>query len=318
MNDDASAPVKPSSVPTPHHDTVLDWARGSGAGELLAGGLDRYLQLRRRRRIAKASGACAVLLMAGLAWLPFRPAVPPSTVLTPDASATILRPEQRTLPDGTTIDLKAGAEIEITFTESLRQVVLRKGEAHFQVAKDAQRPFVVAAGGIEVCAVGTAFAVDFGATAVDVLVTEGRVAVNTTLPSAAANPGATPASSAASPVAALEAGGRVVFGYQASTSAASLPHVSTLSVADIQSRLAWRVPRLKFASTPLAQVVAMFNEHAVAGRDSRLVLASDLPTNVRVSGLLRADDVDSLLRLLAGEFGISAERRDGEIMLRSR
>jgi ferric-dicitrate binding protein FerR (iron transport regulator) len=86
----------------------------------------------------------------------------------------------------------------------------------------------------------------------------------------------------------------------------------------MQARLSWRVPRLKFAATPLAQVVAMFNEHAVAGRDARLVLAPDLPANLRVSGVLRADDVDSLLRLLAGEFGISAETRSGEITLRRR
>jgi ferric-dicitrate binding protein FerR (iron transport regulator) len=78
------------------------------------------------------------------------------------------------------------------------------------------------------------------------------------------------------------------------------------------------MPRLKFAATPLGQVVAMFNEHAVAGRDARLVLAPDVPANVRVSGTLRTDDVDSLLRLLAGEFGIVNETRPGEIMLRRR
>jgi ferric-dicitrate binding protein FerR (iron transport regulator) len=83
----------------------------------------------------------------------------------------------------------------------------------------------------------------------------------------------------------------------------------------MQARLAWRVPRLKFAGTPLPEVVAMFNEHAVAGRDPRLVLAPEAPASAHVSGTLRADDVESLLRLLAGEFGIAAERRGGEIVL---
>ena len=85
---------------------------------------------------------------------------------------------------------------------------------------------------------------------------------------------------------------------------------------ELQARLAWRVPRLKFAATPLAEVVAMFNEHAVAGRDPRLVLGPGTPEDLRVSGTLRADDVESLLRLLEGEFGVSAETRSAEIVLR--
>ena len=51
-----------------------------------------------------------------------------------------------------------------------------RGEAHFQVAKNANRPFVVQAGAVEFRAVGTAFDVQLGATQVQMIVTEGRVA----------------------------------------------------------------------------------------------------------------------------------------------
>ena len=304
MNDETSPPATPAA----RDDTVLDWARAAGAGDLLAGGLDRYLQRRRRKRLALASAAMAVLLVAGAIGLRTHEAASAAR-----ASATVLRPEQRTLPDGSTVDLNAGAEIAVAFTDSIRRVELRKGEAHFQVARNPQRPFIVSAGTIEVRAVGTAFAVELGTSAVDVLVTEGHVAVNNAAPSTAS---ATTASSAvvAPPLAALGAGGHIVIGRQASSAAA--PVVSELSAADINTRLAWRVPRLKFAATPLAQVVAMFNEHAVAGRDARLVLAPDVPASLRVSGTLRADDVDSLLTLLAGEFGISGESQAGKIILR--
>lgn len=305
MNDDTSPPPPSRPVSDARDDTVLDWARDTGGADLVVGGLDRYLQRRRRRCIALASTACIALLVAGALWFPFRDAAPTAPVSTTLASATILRPAQQTLPDGSRIELNAGAEIEVAFTDEFRRVVLRNGEAHFQVAKDAQRPFVVSAGAIEVRAVGTAFAVDLGASAVDVLVTEGRVAVNNTAP-------AVPTS----PLPALEAGRRIVIDRESSTAGPAAPRVSELSAADMQARLAWRVPRLKFTATPLAQVVAMFNEHAVAGRDARLVLAPDAPANLRVSGTLRADDVESLLRLLAGEFGISAETRAGEIVLR--
>jgi transmembrane sensor len=315
-DDDASLPARSPPASPGCDDTVLDWARGVGAGDLLIDGLDRYLQRRRRRRLALASAACAVLLVVGVAWFPFREAASTAPVSITGASATILRPEQRTLPDGSTIDLNAGAEIEVMFADSFRRIVLRKGEAHFQVTKDAQRTFVVAADAIEVRAVGTAFAVDLGTSAVDVLVTEGSVAVNTTAPAGAITGTGNTPSASLPPVAELEAGGRIVIEREASATRSVAPRVSKLSAADIQGRLAWRVPRLKFAATPLAQVVAMFNEHAVSGRDARLVLAPDVPANLRVSGVLRADDVDSLLRLLAGEFRISGETRAGEIVLR--
>lgn len=307
MNNGTRPPVNPASAAETRDDTVLDWARGAGAAELLVGGVDRYLQRRRRRRIALAATAGLAVLIAstGAFWLPWRGTPTPASVSNAFAGASILRPEQRTLPDGSTIELNAGAEIEVSFTEGLRSVVLRRGEAHFQVAKDAQRPFVVRAGAVEVRAVGTAFAVDLGANAVDVLVTEGRVAVNSDAPTAS-----TPT------LAAVDAGKRVVIDREASPTRSVAARMSEPSSADMQARLAWRVPRLKFAATPLAQVVAMFNEHAVAGRDARVVLAPDTPVNLRVSGTLRSDDVESLLRLLAGEFGISAEARAGEIVLR--
>ncbi len=318
MNDDGPLPAKPPPPePAARDDSVLDWARGAGAGDLLADGLDRYVRRRRRRRLVRASMACAVLLVAGAAWMSLRKATLTAPASVSLASTTVLRPEQRTLPDGSTVDLNAGAEIDVMFADSLRRIVLRHGEAHFPVAKDSLRPFVVTAGAVEVRAVGTAFAVDLGSRAVDVLVTEGRVAVNTTPPSPATADTDRPSSVSPPPLAALGVGGRIVIERDASAAGSSVPRVSELSAADIQARLAWRVPRLKFAATPLAQVVAMFNEHAVVGRDARLVLAPGTPADLRVSGVLRADDVDSLLRLLAGEFGISAETRAREIILRS-
>ena len=54
----------------------------------------------------------------------------------------------------------------------------RSGEAYFTVAKNPGRPFVVAAGGVGVRAVGTAFNVRLDSDAVEVLVTEGRVQVS--------------------------------------------------------------------------------------------------------------------------------------------
>jgi transmembrane sensor len=309
MNENSTPPPSPSA-PVTRDVTVLDWARGTGAADQLVNGLDRYLQRRWRRRVAIGSTACVGLLLAGLIWFPQR-----ETAAKASASAVVMRPEHRALPDGSTVDLNAGADITWSFDDTQRRIVLHKGEAHFQVMKDARRPFVVCAGAVEVHAVGTAFAVDLGARAVDVIVTEGRVAVNTTA-SPASGRDAASSSLPAAPATALAAGWRAKIEQSATSAVSAAPLVSELSPADLQARLAWRVPRLKFASTPLVQVVAMFNDHAIPGRDSRLVLAPGVPSDLRVSGTLRSDDVDSLLKLLAGEFQISSESRAGEIVLR--
>jgi transmembrane sensor len=79
------------------------------------------------------------------------------------------------LPEGSEITLDANSSLEVSLTPQRRSLRLAGGEAYFQVAKDAQRPFVVQAGGAEVRAVGTAFDVRISQDLTVVAVTEGRV-----------------------------------------------------------------------------------------------------------------------------------------------
>ena len=68
---------------------------------------------------------------------------------------------QRTvaLPDGSVAILNTDSAIDVDYGRERRMVKLLYGEAHFEVAKDAQRPFQVLAVGGRTTAVGTAFAV---------------------------------------------------------------------------------------------------------------------------------------------------------------
>jgi len=177
--------------------------------------------------------------------------------------------------------------------------VLLAGEVHFQVTKDAARPFVVVASGVEVRAVGTAFSVDLGKHAVDVLVTEGRVAV--TSPPAAVE--------AAPAVAMVDAGQGTTVSLEVAGAAA----VRSVPSGERRERLNWRVPLLEFSGTPLAEAIPMFNRH---GR-RHLVLDPALG-RLQLSGTLRADDTDSLFILLRNEFGIIAvPGRNGRTELRN-
>ena len=63
------------------------------------------------------------------------------------------------LDDGSTVVLNTDSVVQVRFRKNRRDIILRKGEASFQVAHDAFRPFVVHADGVAVKAVGTSFAV---------------------------------------------------------------------------------------------------------------------------------------------------------------
>ncbi|PWB88421.1 FecR family protein [Methylosinus sporium] len=81
------------------------------------------------------------------------------------------------LADGSNVTLDAGSAIAIRFGADKRRVALLKGEAWFEVANDAARPFVVEADGGTVTALGTTFGVGMGRGGVQIAVGEHAVRV---------------------------------------------------------------------------------------------------------------------------------------------
>jgi transmembrane sensor len=111
----------------------------------------------------------------------------------------------------------------------------------------------------------------------------------------------------------VDAGKRVVLAIAAQESALSVPTVTPVSPAEISERLAWRVPRLRFSGTPLTEAIPMFNRHSRV----QLVCGDSEVGKLKLSGALRADDIESLVQLLGAEFGIKTESTDQQqIILR--
>jgi transmembrane sensor len=278
----------------------LEWPRAAGQVDLLMAALEVRKKRRRRRRAA--AGAAAVLTGTCL-WFFTATRVPVgSAASAPGSRSIVVAPERRILADGSVVELRPGAELTVNFAAASngpRSVALSKGEAHFQVAKDPGRPFVVSAAGVNFRAVGTAFSVGVGGAAVEMLVTEGRVAVETLTETAAAPKSVT----------LVDAGNRVVV----ETATPKSPEISAVSVAATQEKLAWRVPRLEFNETPLAEVVSLLNLHS----GSRISLASASLGRVEISGALRADNLEPLLQILETTYRIEVVRRPGgEIVLK--
>lgn len=208
---------------------------------------------------------------------------------------------QRTLEDGSVVELNRGAEISVLYTPGERRVQLERGEAHFTVAKNKARPFIVSAGGVAVRAVGTAFNVRLDAATVDILVTEGRIQVNQPRPEGTtANLGP----------AVLDAGQQTSVPL---TPSATLPAVSLVTPAQSAEMLAWQPRMLDFTATPLLGIVSAFNRH---NAPIRLVVDNPALARVQISASLRSDNVEGFIRMLEGGFGVQAERTGDTITLR--
>src|ERR1700693_49456 len=130
-----------------------------------------------RRCLAAAAAAAAVLVAVGaLLWLSQGSEI--QTLAT-----AVGQQRSVTLADGSVIALNTNTIVETDLSRHFRQIYLRKGEAHFQVAHDRSRPFLVHAGDAVVRAVGTEFEVRvLTDQRIDVVVNEGRVEVQATAP----------------------------------------------------------------------------------------------------------------------------------------
>ena len=84
------------------------------------------------------------------------------------------------LPDGSRLTLNTETALDVEFSGGLRRVRLLQGEAFFEVAKDAARPFVVIGPEAQVRTVGTSYSVRLADKTMRVLVASGRVAIEAT------------------------------------------------------------------------------------------------------------------------------------------
>jgi len=84
------------------------------------------------------------------------------------------------LADGSIITLGAQSLVEVAYTESIRTVNLRKGQAFFDVAKNPERPFIIKLDDAEISVLGTKFDVHLDQAYTTVAVMEGRVRITPT------------------------------------------------------------------------------------------------------------------------------------------
>jgi transmembrane sensor len=174
---------------------------------------------------------------------------------------------------------------------------LVRGEASFEVAHDAARPFIVSAGKMAVRAVGTRFDVRRLDNSVEVIVDEGKVAVGD--PSVLESKGGPLATS----IPQLTAG-------QSAFANGSGIQLRALPKRELARKLAWQNQMLVFDGESLADVVVQFNRY----NDRQLVIADPALAKLKIGGYFRPTNLDTFVSVLHSDFDIQA-RRDGNRLL---
>lgn len=218
------------------------------------------------------------------------------------SSVTTSLGEQRTLnlPDGTRVELNTNSRVLVQFDDHIRAVVLKSGEAYFNVAHE-KRPFVVLAGDHKVIAVGTTFLVrrEVGAdSAVTVTLIEGRVAIASTGAANVLSP------EPAAEVAVLSAGKRWK---------AKQHSPPTIDTPSIDKETAWMRGQVIFDETPLLEAAKDFNRYNTL----QIKVASREAAKIPVGGVFRTGDPVSFAAAVAAAHDLRLAIRDREIVLDS-
>lgn len=197
------------------------------------------------------------------------------------------------MPDGSRVTLNTDSQVRIAVSASERRVDLQRGEAFFDVAKDARRPFVVVAGDRRVVAVGTRFSVMREKDVVRVIVTDGLVRVERS----GVGSGSPPVHLAAGNVARAGSAGVMV---------------QEKSPAEAEEYLSWRSGYVVFHQNTLADIVAEFNRY----NTRRIVIEDPEVAAIHFGGNFRPDNVDGFLRLLQQGVAVDVVREGDRIALR--
>jgi len=213
------------------------------------------------------------------------------------------------LQDGTRMSLNTSTRVRVALGASRRIVDVEGGEALFEVAKDASRPFVVRAAGSEVTATGTAFVVRYTPAiegrrdALDITLVEGRVVVQGAtdgVPSAQFTPVVE-----MSPGERLRVAGRL----RGQVGAVPEPQVDRPRVDQV---LAWKRGEAIFDNASLTEAVGEMNRYSTT-----LIRLADADAlgGLRISGVFKTGDNASFARAVASLHGLAVHERADRLEL---
>lgn len=208
--------------------------------------------------------------------------------LTADAVTYAGEQEDVQLADGSRLQLNTKTSIDVSMTDSARQVRIRQGEVFFDVAKGDPRPFLIEAGDARIRVVGTQFIVHKLPDRVQVTVVKGIVSL-----AAEAAPDST-ISLVANTQGFVEGG-----------------QVQRQVNPDIEVATAWRDGHIVFYGAPLGEVMAELSRY----RDAPIWISSNSLRAREVSGVFLTGDIEGALRTIEKSLGVKATRLPGGTLM---
>ena len=208
------------------------------------------------------------------------------------------------LPDGTAVILNTNSLIRVNYTGAERYIVLSRGEAHFTIAEDTNRPLTVRAGNRFIRAVGTAFNVEIGKhNIVEIIVTEGKVViVEQTASGKTGN---------ASGVIRMAQDAPVISEGEAAVLDSRDAQVRKIAPEQVAVDLSWREGNLIFQGETLEEAIDEISRYTSV----EFEILDDRIRAVRVAGLFKAGDINGLLLTLQENFQIPSQRVGTERVL---
>ena len=276
------------------------------------------------------AGAVAFVCLLGIAVALTSWFLPQSNTSTNGIYATAIGELQlQTLADGSVVQINTNSQVQLDYSATVRKVRLIRGEAHFDVTHDPDRPFEVYAGKGMVKAVGTAFSVRLSHDYIKVTVSEGRVDLaaiveepietRTDTSDSGARPGADSAYRSNKPalrkIGSLGQGQIATFSNQAilaelrgsdDSGSSIIPEINTLAEQELARQLSWREGYLVFAGDPLSYVVDEVNRYMPI----TIEIADPTLNQLRIGGRFKVGELEAMFDVLESSFGIQVSRLD--------
>jgi len=231
--------------------------------------------------LAKLVAGCAAIAILGGGFLLFTPGTREQFHTTPKGGHEIV-----SLVDGSKIELNTDTQIRTDVSPDHRFAAIDKGEAYFQIAHDAKRPFVVAAGTRRITVLGTKFLVRQSPDRLEVALIDGRIWFDA-------------GNRKQQPQAVLMTPGDVAI---ATASTVFVKHASEHQLAN---ELGWRSGVLIFDNTTLADAVAEFNRYNAR----QIVITDKAAARLKVVGTFPKQDLNAFIDIAQEVFNLRVERR---------
>lgn len=209
------------------------------------------------------------------------------------------------LSDGSIIHLDTNSQIKVDFSDEIRALYLKQGQVFFNVAKDKQRPFRVFVDEGRVEAIGTAFNIALEESGMNLLVTEGVVAVAKSKQDS---------TDEYVTLGAINAGNQFQLPKKASLDSLTTnfnQKIVSLSKSELENGAAWLKGALVFNNEALIEVVKKINKYS----NKPIVINEENVADIKIGGRFNVGELEAFLNLLESSFSVKVIKTENEYLL---